>query len=339
MDIGHPKDVNVFKNVVASLNKRGHDVKLVARAKENTKKVLEDYGLICEFGPYYKNIIWKACGIPINDLWLYNIAKKFKPDIFVSPGSPYSAHVSKAFKKPHIAFIDTEIATLATKLMLPFTEMVYTSSSFYKYLGPKHHRFNSYYELAYLSPKYFNPNKDVIKTYGLKSGEYIILRLSALASHHDLNAKGFSFKNEEELNNYIKELENYGTVIVSSEKDKLPAIKDHQLNFDPKDLHHILYFAKLYIGEGASMASEAAILGIPSIYVSNTRRGYLNELEERYGLVYSISTKDKAFEKAVEILGQHQISTKWVEKRNRMLSEKEDVVKVIVDAIEGVNEH
>lgn len=335
IDIGHPKDVNVFKNVIISLNNRGHKVKIVARAKENTKKVLENYGLFCEFGPYYKNIFLKACGIPINDVWLYNIAKKFEPDIFVSPGSPYSAHVSKAFKKPHIAFIDTEIATLATKLMLPFTERIYTSSSFYVDLGPKQRRFNSYYELAYLSPKYFSPDEKVLKKYGLKKEEYIIVRLSALASHHDINSRGFSFTNEEELNDYIKKLEKYGTVIISSEKENFSTIKKYQLDFDPKDLHHILYFAKLYIGEGASMASEAAILGIPSIYVSNTRRGYLNELEERYGLAYSISTKDKALKKTVEILEEYQIRSEWAKKRNRMLEEKADIVDLIVDAIEN----
>ena len=42
-DIGHPKDVNVFKNVILKLQERGHEIKIVARAKENTKRVLEEY--------------------------------------------------------------------------------------------------------------------------------------------------------------------------------------------------------------------------------------------------------------------------------------------------------
>ena len=61
----------------------------------------------------------KALGMIRNDIWLYNIAKKFQPDVFISPGSPYSAHVSRLLGKPHLAFIDTEIAGPAIKLMLP----------------------------------------------------------------------------------------------------------------------------------------------------------------------------------------------------------------------------
>jgi len=131
LDIGHPKDVNVFKNVIFSLQKKGYEVKIVARAKENTKKLLDEYGFQYKVGPYYKNIIGKAFGVILNDLWLYRLAKEFKPDIFVSPGSPYSAHVSWLLRKPHIAFSDTEIAGIVIKLMLPFTDKIYTSTSFY----------------------------------------------------------------------------------------------------------------------------------------------------------------------------------------------------------------
>lgn len=334
VDIGHPKDVNVFKNIILTLIKNGHEIKIVARAKENTDRILKDHGFSCEYGPYYKSIAGKIVGIPINDIWLYRIAKKFKPDIFISPGSPYSAHASKILGKPHYAFIDTEIATLATNLMLPFTDKVYTSSSYYIDLGPKQVRFNGYYELAYLHPRYFTPEEKVLDNYGLKKEEYIILRLSALASHHDINASGFSFKNEKELNNYINELEKYGRVIISSEKDNWDLIKKYQLKFQSKDLHHILYFAKMYIGEGASMASEAAILGTPSIYVSNTRRGYLNELEEKYELVYSISERKEALIKSIKIL-ERDYKKIWYEKRARMLHEKIDVVRYIVNSIES----
>jgi predicted glycosyltransferase len=333
LDIGHPKDVNVFKNVILSLQNRGHEIKVVARAKENTKKILGEYGFQCEFGPYYKNIVGKAFGVIRNDIWLFNIARKFQPDIFISPGSPYSAHVSRLLGKPHLAFIDTEIAGLAIKLMLPFTDKIYTSTSFYLDFGLKQVRFNGYYELAYLHPKYFTPNKEVLKKYDLED-DYIILRLSALASHHDVGASGFSFETEEELKSYIAALEKYGRVVISSETDQWPTITDYQLKFDPKDLHDILYFAKLYIGEGATMASESAILGVPAIYVSNTRRGYLDELEKTYDLAFTIRDKQDALEKVVLLLGVNDLEEKWHSKRDKMLGKVTDTVEFMVDVIE-----
>lgn len=333
-DIGHPKDVNVFKNVIWKLQERGHEIKIVARAKENTKRVLEEYGFEYEVCRYYKTMPGKAVGILMNDLWLYNKVKLFKPDIFVSPGSPYSAHVSRILRKPHIAFSDTEIAGLVIKLTFPFTDRIYTSKSFYLDLGPKQERFDGYYELAYLHPKYFTPDKKVLKKYDL-DGNYIILRLSALASHHDISAKGLNFKTEEELREYVNQLKKYGRVIISSETTLWQTIKDHQLEIDPKDLHDLLSYSSLCIGEGATMASEAAILGVPSIYVSNTRRGYLNELEEKYGLVYTLQKRDEALKRAIEILKKESTGTEWKIKRDKMLNEKRDIVEYIVKTIEN----
>ena len=42
----------------------------------------------------------------------------------------------------------------------------------------------------------------------------------------------------------------------------------YKLPIDPTD-SCILYYAELFIGEGATMASECAVLGTPSIYVNS----------------------------------------------------------------------
>lgn len=334
LDIGHPKDVNVFSNVILLLQERGHKIKIFARAKESTRKILEENGFEYKLCKYYKTMPGKAFGVLANDLLLYRMARKFKPDIFVSPGSPYSAHVSRLMHKPHLAFSDTEIAGLVTKLAFPFTDEIYTSTSFYLDLGPKQKRFRGYYELAYLHPKHFKPDGNVLNKYGLKAG-YILVRLSALSSHHDIHAKGFNFTAENELKEYISVLEKYGKVIIFSEISDWQTIKDYQLEMDPKDLHNIIYHAALYIGEGATMASEAAVLGVPSIYVSNTQRGYLNELEQKYGLAYNISDKDLALEKAIKILGDGSNKDEWGLKKDAMLSDTVDVLDFIVNAIES----
>lgn len=336
LDIGHPKDINVFRNVISELQNRKHDIKIVTRAKENTRSIIKEFGLNCEYGPYYKSMVGKAFGVIGNDIWLYRIAKKYNPDIFISPGSPYSAQVSKLLGKPHLAFIDTEIAGPAIKLMLPFTDTVYTSTSFYLYLGPKQKRFNGYYELAYLHPKYFTPKKEVPLKYGLDT-DYIILRLSSLSSHHDIGASGFSFKTEEELKEYIEVLEEYGRVIISSEIAPWKTIETYKLKFNSCELHDILFHSKLCIGEGATMTSEAAILGVPSIYISNTQRGYLNELEEKYGLAYTMSNSKAALDKAISLLKKNELKGEWILKRQEMLKEKVDVVEFMVDVIESKN--
>lgn len=335
VEMGHPTDVNLFKNVIWELEKRGHTVKIAARRKENTLALLDTYGFNYEVGKHYDKLISKAIGVLSIDAWLYGIAKQFNPDVFVSPGTPYSAQVSWLLRKPHIAFPDTEIANFAARLMLPFTDTICTSSSFKTDFGSKQVRFNSYFELAYLHPNHFTPDPSILEELTLgKDDRYILLRFSSLTSHHDIGAKGFNFKTREEMLAFIKELEGYGQVFLTSEIPLTEELEKYRISVPIKNFHSFVYYAAMYIGEGAKTASEAAILGVPSIYVSTTRRGYLDELEEKYGLAFTISNKDKALEKAMELLEDKDIKNKWQSKREIMLNEKIDVTKFMVDVIE-----
>lgn len=337
VDMGHPTDVNLFKNVIWELEKRGHEVKITAANKENTTMLLDGYGFDYEMRRHYRGILEKAMGVLRNDIWLYGVSKKFKPDIFISPGSPYAAHVSKLFRKPHIAFSNTERATLALSLMMPFTDIVCTPSFFQKDIGLKQVRFNSYYELAYLHPNYFTPDPTVLEELNLnKEDTFIMLRFSSLDSHHDIGVKkGFDFSSNNEILEFIKKIEGYGRVFLTSEVKLTEELEKYKVSVPIDRFHSFVSFAAMYIGEGAKTASEAAILGVPSIYVSTTRRGYLDELEEKYGLAYTVTDQRQALKKAVELLEDGNIKKKWQRKREKLLSEKIDTTEFMVEFIEN----
>lgn len=337
VDMGHPTDVNLFRNVIRELEKRGHEVKITAANKENTAALLDGYGFDYEMRRHYKGIVKKAIGVLGNDIWLYGISRKFKPDIFISPGSPYAAQVSKLFRKPHIAFTNTERAKLAIRLMLPFTDVVCTPSFFKKDLGSKQVRFNSYYELAYLHPNYFKPDPAVLEELNLsKEDTFILLRFSSLDSHHDIGVKkGFDLSSNKEMLEFIKKIEGYGRVFLTSEVKLNEELERYKVSVPIEDFHSFVSFAAMYIGEGAKTASEAAILGVPSIYVSTTRRGYLDELEERYGLACTVTDQRQALKKAVELLEDENIKKEWQRKREKLLSEKIDTTKFMVKFIEN----
>lgn len=336
-EMGHPTDVNLFKNIIGELEQRRHDIKIAARDRDETLSLLDAYGLGYDpnIGEYQRGLANKAIGLFKNNHWLYRISRQFKPDIFISPGSPYSAHVSKLFGKPHIAFSDTETANLVIRLMLPFTDIIYTSKSFKKDLGSKHVKFNSYYELAYLHPKYFKPDPSVLEGLNLgKHEKYILLRFSLLESHHDIGISGFNFQSNQEIHEFIKKLEDYARVIITSEKILDSGLKEYTVNIPSHRYLDFVSCATMYIGEGAKTASEAAILGVPSIYVSTSRRGYIDELEDVYGLACTATNREQAIEKAVELLEDKDLENKWKGKREKLLSEKVDITKFMVNAIE-----
>lgn len=339
IDMNHPKDVNVFRNVIKKLEEKGNKVKIVAANKENLLEILDSEGFEYSTKKHYKGLLNKALGMLKNDYRIYKVSKEFSPDIFASFGSPYAAQASKLLGKKHISFSDTDtsVKTLNQFVIttLLFSEVDYVPACHKKDRGSKQKRFNGYYELAYLSPKYFEPDQNVLEKLGISPEDrYILLRFSALNAHHDVGAYGFNFKTEEETLEYIKSLESYGSVYISSEIKLGNEFEKYRLSINPKDFHSFLSFSSLYIGEGASMASEAAILGVPSIYVSNTRRGYLDELEEKYDLEYTISDNKIALDKAIYLLKRENLREEWKQKKEKMLKEKIDVVEFMVDKIE-----
>ena len=109
------------------------------------------------------------------------------------------------------------------------------------------------------------------------------------------------------------------------------------MRISPTEIHHLLAFAALYVGESATMASESAILGTPAIFVSPVGRGYTDELERRYGLVRTLSndSEDSAIETAASWLGSRDIGSEWAEKRDRMLRDKIDVTSWMVEFVEA----
>ena len=334
--IGHPKHVHIRKNIINNLEKDGHEVKIVAWKKDITLYLLNAYGFEYEIvGKNYKGLMKKAYGMLKSDFKALKIAKRFKTDILVW-GSPYLAHVSKLIGKPHIDFTDTEHAKLATRLSFPFSDVICTPSCYKGKINPKKHvMYNGYEELAYLHPNYFKPDPTVLDDLGLsKEDRFIILRFVSWRASHDIGEHGFELR---KLQSFIKELEKFGKVLITSEAGLEKDFEKYKIKVPPEKMHDLLYYATMYIGEGAAMASEAGILGTPSIYLSSLvgTMGNFEELEKRYGLVYAFQNSTLALEKALEVLDITNIKEKWRKKREKLLEEKIDVTKFMTEFIEN----
>ena len=291
--------------------------------KDVTQNLLKNYKIPYKSrGEGSKNLIGKFLYLFRANLKLYNYSILFEPDMFVSFASPYAAQVAFYFNKPHIAFTDTENATLGIASFLPFTNIVLTPKSFKNHLGKNHIRFDGYMENTYLHPNYFKPDLKVLKKLNLINGErYVVLRLVSWNASHDIGQKGFSLKI---LINLINEIKNHARVFISAE-DEIPNIlKQYQLNIKPHEIHDILSFADLFIGEGATMASESAIMGTPSIYVNSLSAGTLED-QEKKGLLYIFNSSKGLIEKALEILRNKQLIIESKKKSLQQLKNKADI--------------
>ena len=337
--IFHPKHVYVFKNTIDNLAKKGHEIKIVAVNKEITEYLLEYFNMpYTIIGQNQPKLYKKVFALPKLEYRIYKIAKEFKPDIFVGRTSPYLAHVSAILNKYYIIFGDTETARSVHKISMPFASSKVTPDCYKLDHGKKHIRFDGYFELGYLHPKYFEPDMMVLDEIGLNKDErFIILRCVAWSASHDRGDRGFTDKKK-----VVEMLEEYGRVFITSENELPRELEKYRIAIAPEKIHHLMYYADLFMGESATMAAESAVLGTPAIFVSTSRRGYTDELESKYDMLYTFSdphnAQEKALEKAVELLRDGSAKKKWQEKREMLLNETIDVTKFMTEFIDGYPE-
>jgi len=334
--MGHPKDVHFWKNIINNLINEVYEIKIVCTAKDITLYLLDIYGFEYEIvGRSRKNLGGKSYELLKSTFKSFKIAKKFGPDILVG-GSPYLAYISKLLKKPHIYVTDTEHANLVQMLTCPFSDVICTPTCFKKKFSPKKHiMYNGYEELAYLHPNYFKPNPNILAELGLdKNDRFIIFRFVSWEASHDIGQRGII--NKEEI---LRRIEDYAIPFITSEQKLSKNLEKYKIIITPEKIHDLLCYATMYIGEGATMASEAAVLGTPAIYVNTQRLGYLDEEEEKYGLVYNFSdpktAQEQAVKKAIELLENKNLKREWQKKRKRLLNEKIDVAKFMTELIEN----
>lgn len=335
IDIGHPAHVHLFKHFAWALQKKGHNVLFTARDKEHEIYLLEKYGFDYQsFGKHFKSKKGKIGGLVKFNLQLLAVSLKFKPDILVSHGSIYAAHVSWLLRKPHIALEDSGNME-QIRIYRPFTNVILTPDVLPENLGPKQIRYNGYHELCYLLPHYFKADPAVYQLLGIEPGQrYCILRFVSWRATHDKGHSGLTYNEKKTL---AAQLSKYLKVYISSEAELPLEFTQYQINIPPEKMHDALAFAGLYIGEGATMASEAGVLGTPALYVNSIPR-YYNEDQEKYGLVFNFRNGAGVLEKALELLQIPNIKEEWQRRREKMLEDKIDVTAFLVRFVENYPE-
>lgn len=339
IDINHPADVYHFKNAIQILKANGHEILVTARNKEITFNLLNDLGIkYVEVGESKKNNVSKAVEMFRIDYKLYKIAKEFNPDVLIGASTNvYVTHISEFLKKKSIIFEDTEHAWIQSLLLGPFASVICTPSCFKKDLGKKQIRYDGYHELAYLHPNCFKPDLLVLDELGLsKDDRFTILRFVSWTSSRDVGHSGLTLETKRRA---VKEFEKYGEVFITSEIPLSKEFEKYRVSIPVEKIHDLMYYATLLYGESSTMASECAVLGTHAIFNHFARLGYTDEEEEKYGLVFNFKLDEenqkKSLEKALELLEDNNLRKDGKKKREKILKDKIDVTKFMVEIIEN----
>jgi len=332
IDIGHPAHVHLFKHFARAMKKKGHKVLFTCREKEFETYLLKKFGFqFKSFGKKYTSLIGKLWGLIEFDVKEFLAGLSFKPDILLSHGSVYAAHAAFFLRKPHITLEDTGNRE-QIKLYAPFSSVIMAPASLEAYLGEKQIRYNGYHELAYLHPNYFVPSDEIYEYLHIEEKEkYVIIRFVSWKASHDLGQTGIHEKTKEIL---IQDLVQKGyKIFISSENELSEKYFHYKINIPPELMHSALYYASLFIGEGATMANESAILGTPAVYV-NSRKACIGDLEN-FEILFHLKNDVELLKLIDKIHKIPDVKTEWRRRRQKMLADKIDVTAFLVWFIEN----
>ncbi len=338
-DIVHPAQVHFFKNVIRRLQQRGDEVCVTARKKDVALELLDALGIehtcISEKG---SNLLGMAVELIVRDIRLVRIARRFRPDVMVARVGVSVGPVGKLLGIPTIIYDDMEHARLQAAIGMTFATYICTGLGYYRDFGARQVRFRGPPVLAYLGPKYFQPAPEPLRQAGIDiDAGYIFIRTVSWGASHDVGRRPSS---ETQLAQAVERLEHFGRVIISSEEFLPRSLSRYNNPVGVEQMHNLLAFARLCLVEGGTMAAESAVLAVPAICLGTYDFGYLRSLEKEYGLIFRPGSIAKAVDIAEKLLNDANTPEVWREKRQKMLSESDDVVQFQLEMIDrAVNEH
>ena len=337
--IQHPAHVHFYRPVVDELRARGHDVHVFAREKDVALDLLDAYGIEHRVLAGTAGSIPRLAAVQVAYEWrLLRAVRRLDPDVVTGIGGMAAAHVSAVTDARSVVFTDTE--TVGNRLVTPFADAVCTPRSFDGDLGDGHVRYDGLHELAYLHPGRFEPDPDVLRSHGVDPhSRFTVVRFSDMAAHHDVGERGFLPDARSEL---VAALADHGSVCASVEEGDAPE-GCREIPVPVHQVHHLLAYADAFVTDAATMATEAGVLGTPTVratsFAAGDDLGNFVELD-RYGLVYSTPDPDDALDLVSELVADpEEAGRTWRERRGQLVADKIDVAEFAVDALVAAAEH
>lgn len=329
--IVHPAKFHLFRNTINEL-KKNHHVDLIINSKDVLSQLIETEGwTYTNLFPNGRNRSEKPSVIKSALKFLLTIIKlewyllrKNRYKIYITDDSLV---VNGWIRRiPSFIFNDNDIATIKfNKILFYFASKIFSPTT--TNLGEFNKKkipFKGNKALAHLHPSYFIPQRIILKKYNIIEEKYFLIRTAKLNATHDAN-ENLGLTDESigkifELNNGI-----YKILIVTERK--LPEqYAENIFRGNALDLVHIINFAKFVISDSGTMATEAAVLGVPNILINKLAKdiGVHKDLKSNGLQVYFDYFQDSS-----DLLNNYiinkRIKQKYLEKKSEYLKKCDDL--------------
>lgn len=333
IQLGHPAHFHLYKNTIKNLQRDGYQVYILIKTKDILEQLVKDAGLpyLNIYSSVRRNSKYAIIKATLIRLWrIARFTLSHHIDLLTG-SSTEIAQVGWLLRRHSVILGEDDAAIIPEfiRLAKPFMDSYLAPMACN--MGKLEHRvtkYHGYQKLAYLHPNCFFPDRTIAAKYVDIDKPYFILRFTNLRAYHDLHAAATGITTEI-ARKIISSLEQKGKVFITSERELESELERYRLSINPLDIHHVLSFCSLYIGDSQSMAVESALLGVPNIRFNDFvgKIGVLNELENKYNLTIGIpaSNPEKLYKTLEEMLSIPHLKEEYQKRRKTML---EDVIDV-----------
>jgi predicted glycosyltransferase len=321
IDIKHPAQLNLFKGLSKELVQKGWDVTISYLDRGKLPKIIDR-----EYGDFKRLPIGRSRGSKWSIFWegnvmrtmnFFKLIRQHKYNICISASSIPLAYACYFSRKPIIQFYDDPERKGVNKINAFFSNRLFFPPIVTE--SKKVGIFNCLKEWSYLSPARFKPSKKILEEYGLQEHEYIFVR--------EVSNKSFNYMNQQDaiVRSFADRIKPGVKVILSLEDksiaDKYP--KDWVILQEPvSDIHSLIYYSKLVISSGDSMAREGAMLGVQAVYCGIREmkanqllidEGILHHQPIDAGVDFINERATKTFDVAEQENIRQRLKDKWVD--------------------------
>ena len=336
-DLNHPAHVHLLRHPYAALRARGHQCLVAARDKDVALQLLRGYAIPYQvLAPLGRGLVGQARELVVREWRFWRLARGFQPQLILG-SSAHAARVARLLgaRSAILSEDDADAVPVFAWIAYPLASAIITPDCLRDDHGRRHHTYPSYHELFYLHPNRFTPDPAVRTALGLGAGEpYALVRLSALAAHHDVGVRGVG---EELLRALVELTAGRLRLFITSEKPLSAELEPLRIRLAPERMHDALAFADFYLGDSQTMTAEAAVLGTPAFRMSDWvgRLSYLEDLQ-RYGLAFGFRPGQERLllDQLGALLALPDRRAQFAARRERLLADKIDPLPWFVDTLE-----
>lgn len=270
VDIGHTPQLNFYKLLILQLADAGNHVYVTVLKRGRLPKIAQhELGsvpnvTVVPMGIHRMNklsAILESNLLRVLTMYFWTLGKHID---FVLANGVVAHMVGWIHHVPCYAFDDDpQVWDYKPKLFF-CTQSSYCIYETEKPLSPKAVILRCTKEWAYLAPKYFTPNPQVLEKYGVQPKEYVFLREVSVGT---VNYAG-------QASDAILGIQDF----VPKDKKVLFSLEEkYKRHLYPKewilleepieDIHSLIYYSAGLVSSGDSMAREAALLGVPAYYL------------------------------------------------------------------------